>query len=100
MRSARKPSEQTLAVLELLLQHSGSWLYGLEIARETGLKSGTLYPILIRCAERNLLNAKWVEPKELGLPPRHAYQIRSEGMVYLERHRRTGHSNAAVGSPA
>ena len=100
MRSTRRPSAQTLAVLELLLQHSSSWLYGLEIARQTGLKSGSLYPILIRCAERGLLDAKWIEPQESGRPPRHAYRIRKEGMRYLDQHRLSEPTGDALGSPA
>jgi hypothetical protein len=31
---------------------SNDWLYGLELAKVTGLKSGSLYPILIRLADR------------------------------------------------
>ena len=92
MGHARRPSEQTLVVLELLLQNSQSWLYGLEIAKQTGLKSGSLYPILIRCAERSLLDAKWIEPETMGRPPRHAYRIREEGIGYLERYRQTDQS--------
>jgi len=65
-------------------------MYGLEIAKLTKLKSGSLYPILIRCAERGFLDAKWVEPLESGRPPRHAYKIRPEGVRFLERNRNSG----------
>ena len=92
MGHVRKPSEQTLVVLELLLQNSQSWLYGLEIAKQTGLKSGSLYPILIRCAERGLLDAKWIEPETMGRPPRHAYRIREEGIGYVKRYRQADRS--------
>lgn len=86
----RKPSAQTVAVLDVLLMNSASWMYGLEIAKLTMLKSGSLYPILIRCAERGFVDAKWVDPIETGRPPRHAYKIRPEGIRFLERHRDSG----------
>ncbi|WP_305098492.1 PadR family transcriptional regulator [Croceibacterium aestuarii] len=59
------------------------WLYGLEIAERTGLKSGSLYPILIRLAERGLLEAEWQEPAREGRPPRHAYRILPAGRKAL-----------------
>ncbi|RGP41080.1 hypothetical protein BPTFM16_01376 [Altererythrobacter insulae] len=49
----------------------------------TGLKSGTLYPILARCAERGLLESQWLEPSEQGRPPRHAYRITATGLSAL-----------------
>ena len=41
-------SPQTLSVLELLLESPRSWHYGYALSQLTGLKSGTLYPILLR----------------------------------------------------
>ena len=35
------------------------WRHGYGIARNTGLKSGTLYPVLIRLADRGLVEARW-----------------------------------------
>lgn len=83
MIRVRKPSQQTIAVLDALANTPGDWLYGLEIARVTGLKSGTLYPILIRCAETGLLESKWLEASEHGRPPRHAYRILAKGRMTL-----------------
>jgi DNA-binding PadR family transcriptional regulator len=51
----------------------------LELADRTGLKSGSLYPILIRLAERGLLEAQWIAPSTPGRPPRHAYRILPTG---------------------
>jgi PadR family transcriptional regulator, regulatory protein PadR len=83
MQRTRRPSGQTLAILGALAQQPAAWLYGLELARLTGLKSGSLYPILIRCADRGLVEAQWLDPAEPGRPPRHAYRILPAGIGIL-----------------
>ena len=83
MERSRKLSPQTSAVLTALANRPAEWLYGLELAKLTGLKSGSLYPILIRLADRALLQSRWLEPVERGRPPRHAYQITAAGMKAL-----------------
>ena len=72
-------SPQTLRVLEHFVEHPTAWRYGYELSRETGLKSGTLYPILMRLADYSLLETKWVTTEE-GVPPRHTYRLTSTGM--------------------
>jgi len=79
----RKLSPQTFAVLGALANRPTDWLYGLELARLTGLKSGSLYPILIRLADRAMLESRWLEPAEPGRPPRHAYRITAAGLKML-----------------
>lgn len=79
MIRSRKPSRQSLDVLACLAEAAPGWLYGLEIAERTGLKSGSLYPILMRLAERGQLESQWVEPSAPGRPPRHAYRILPAG---------------------
>jgi PadR family transcriptional regulator len=83
MSRVRKLSPQTFAVLGALANRPGDWLYGLELATLTGLKSGTLYPILIRLADRAMLDSRWLEPVERGRPPRHAYRITAPGLKAL-----------------
>jgi DNA-binding PadR family transcriptional regulator len=83
MNRVRKLSPQTLQVLNALANRPGDWLYGLELAKLTGLKSGSLYPILIRLADRGQLESRWLEPAEQGRPPRHAYRISTTGMKVL-----------------
>jgi len=83
MTRARRLSGQALAVLTTLAERSPAWLYGLELAERTGLKSGTLYPILIRLADRALVESKWIEPSAPGRPARHAYRILPEGRAAL-----------------
>jgi DNA-binding PadR family transcriptional regulator len=43
------------------------------------MKSGTLYPILIRLAEQGLLEAQWQPAAAPGRPPRHAYRLTPVG---------------------
>lgn len=57
--------------------------YGMEIARATGLKSGTLYPILIRLADRGMLEHEWQAPERTGRPPRHLYRLTAAGRAML-----------------
>ena len=52
-------SAQTLAVLAELCATPSQWRHGYGIAKGTGLKSGTLYPALIRLADRGLVEARW-----------------------------------------
>jgi PadR family transcriptional regulator, regulatory protein PadR len=74
-------SPQTLLVLEVLLVEPREWKYGYDISRNTGLKSGTLYPILMRMADRRLLETRW-ETTDPGKPPRHMYRFTPEGLRF------------------
>ncbi len=82
-----KLSPQTLLILEAFLDHPVKWKYGYDLSRSTGLKSGTLYPILMRLADRKLLETSW-ETGEPGKPPRHMYRFTPEGMQFAHEQRR------------
>jgi PadR family transcriptional regulator len=73
-------SEQTLAVLAALSAQPQRWHHGYGLARETGLKSGTLYPVLIRLTDRGLLEACWEDGQPAGRPRRHLYRLTSDGL--------------------
>ena len=63
---------------------SEEWRYGYELLAETGLKSGSLYPILMRMAERELLEAAWEpDPPARRRPPQHLYRLTSAGREWL-----------------
>jgi PadR family transcriptional regulator PadR len=79
MPRAPNISPQTLAVLELLLDSPRSWHYGYALSQRTGLKSGTLYPILLRLAEQGWLDTEWSKAEEPGRPPRHTYRLTAAG---------------------
>jgi len=74
-------SPQTVQVLAEFLQQPKVWKYGYDISRNTGLKSGTLYPMLMRLAEYALLETWW-EDAEPGKPPRHMYRLTGDGLRY------------------
>jgi PadR family transcriptional regulator PadR len=81
MAQSRKMSDQTLALINVLLEQPRKWRHGYDLSRDTRLKSGTLYPILMRLCERGLLESKWEESSEPGRPPRHMYKLTSAGGV-------------------
>jgi PadR family transcriptional regulator, regulatory protein PadR len=74
-------SAQTLAVLAALAAQPSDWRHGYDLARETGLKSGTLYPILVRLADREIVQARWEEGEPAGRPRRHLYRLTSDGLA-------------------
>jgi PadR family transcriptional regulator PadR len=74
-------SAQTLSVLAALCAEPQAWRHGYGIAKGTGLKSGSLYPILIRLADRGLVEARWEEEQPAGRPPRHLYRLTAGGLA-------------------
>jgi len=58
-----------------------TWRYGYDLSKDTGLSSGTLYPLLIRLSDQGLLESQWLEPERPGKPPRHAYRLTSTGLA-------------------
>ncbi|HEY1665903.1 MAG TPA: PadR family transcriptional regulator [Trebonia sp.] len=77
----RIPSPQTLKVLGALATDPARWRYGYDLGTETGLKAGSLYPILVRLADRGLLEARWEESAPHGRPPRHLYRLTAAGQA-------------------
>ena len=72
-------SPQTVLVLEAFLSSPATWRYGYDISRQSGLKSGTLYPILMRLHGNDLLQTKWEPSPEQGRPQRHMYRLTADG---------------------
>ena len=70
-----------MSVLTALCSRPRTWRHGYDLARETGLKSGTLYPILIRLADRGLLESCWEDEQPAGRPRRHLYRLTSDGLA-------------------
>lgn len=76
----RTPSTQTTVVLVALAEAPSAWRYGYELCQETGLKAGSMYPILIRLADRGLLETTWESDVPAGRPPRHLYRLTDAGL--------------------
>ena len=81
MKSRREFSPQTLSVLAALYEQPSRWQHGYALASTTGLKSGTLYPILIRLSDRGLVEACWQEEPQPGRPRRHLYRLTADGLA-------------------
>lgn len=77
LRLRRSP--QTLTVLSVLLRRAQAWHYGYVLLKETGLKSGTLYPILSRLRRGGWLEQRWEKPSAPGRPQRHLYRLTRQG---------------------
>jgi PadR family transcriptional regulator len=73
-----RSSTQTFLLLEALLVRPAQWTHGYALSQQTGLASGTLYPILMRLEKLNWLETRWEEPGNAGRPPRHLYRLTSE----------------------
>ncbi len=93
---ARDPfsSPQTASVLVAFLADPMQWRYGYDLARETGLKSGTLYPILARLADREFLERQWEQDPPGGKPPRHLYRLTVTGLQLAGQATARSHTNS------
>jgi DNA-binding PadR family transcriptional regulator len=58
-RKDRRLSDHAAHVLHLLLERPEATFYGLELIRQAGIPSGSLYPILRRFEERELIVGAW-----------------------------------------
>jgi PadR family transcriptional regulator, regulatory protein PadR len=81
MKRRRGPSEQMLRLLGALSARPQEWRHGYDLMKETGLLSGTLYPLLMRMTDQGLVQAEWREPAQPGRPARHAYRLTAEGLA-------------------
>jgi PadR family transcriptional regulator PadR len=81
MGAERRVTRQTELMLQTLMTNqTGEWS-GSEIAPATGLKSGTLYPALLRMERFGWLTWRWeeIDPSEAGRPRRRLYKLTTEG---------------------
>jgi PadR family transcriptional regulator PadR len=83
-----------------LVRRGDEWSYGYDIARETELKSGSLYPILARLSVQGLLEARWEQEVGLGRPPRHLYRLTAAGHAKATELDRGSRARATVPTPA
>lgn len=83
---ARRPhsSRQALSVLEALIARPEMWRHGYDLLQETQLKSGTLYPLLMRLADDGLLESEWRAPVPPARAPRHAYRLSPSGRAFAQ----------------
>lgn len=79
MKRARRMSPQTAAVLRALAEQGSDWSHGYDLCGRLELKAGTVYPILMRLADRGLVEASWEQAAQRGRPPRHLYRLSTAG---------------------
>jgi PadR family transcriptional regulator, regulatory protein PadR len=84
MRRRRKPTPQTIAVVLALADKRAGWSHGYDLCRQLGLKAGTVYPILMRLAERGQVETAWETDPPSGRPARHLYRLSGEGARLAE----------------
>jgi DNA-binding PadR family transcriptional regulator len=78
----------TAAVLRAL---ESGYSYGFDIAEVTGLRRGSVYPVLRRLEQAGLATAEWEEGKiahEEGRPSRRYYRLKPEAAELLEEAKR------------
>lgn len=100
MARNRQPSKQMLLLLQALAVRPGEWRHGYEVMKETGLLSGTLYPLLMRMTDQGLLEAEWREPAQPGRPARHAYRLTAAGLALAQNVRDVERPTRLKASPA
>jgi DNA-binding PadR family transcriptional regulator len=81
MARPRRPSAQTVAVVLALAEDPTAWRYGYQLCQQLGIKPGSLYPILMRLADRGQLEATWDTEVPAGRPPRHLYRLTGPGLA-------------------
>ncbi|MDT9687087.1 helix-turn-helix transcriptional regulator [Streptomyces sp. P9(2023)] len=92
MTRFRRPSAQTTAVVLALAEQPAAWRYGYELCRGLGIKPGSMYPILMRLTDRELLETAWESDVPAGRPPRHLYRLTGAGRALA--------TELAAGAPA
>ncbi|MEU5549028.1 MarR family transcriptional regulator [Micromonospora sp. NPDC047793] len=73
---------QTVAVVRALLADPTKPRWGRDIAAETGLKSGSLHPILARLEQAGWVESYWEDPaahEDAGRPRRRYYRFTTSG---------------------
>jgi DNA-binding PadR family transcriptional regulator len=68
-------------LLDALSVQCQEWRHGYDLMKETGLSSGTLYPLLMRMTDQGLVESEWRDPAQPGRPARHAYRLTAAGFA-------------------
>jgi PadR family transcriptional regulator PadR len=84
MTTRPRLTPQTIGVLRVLLEAPATPRYGLDIARQVGLKTGTVHPILTRLQQAGWIDAFWEdsadhEDASRSRPRRRYYRFTSDG---------------------
>ena len=75
----QRVTETTINVIGCLLEATEP-VWGLELVRRSGLKTGTVYPILDRLETDGWVSSVWEESNERSGPRRRLYVLTDEGL--------------------
>src|SRR5262249_41789718 len=77
----RRPhsSLQAAKLFAALAARPHAWQHGYDLLRQTGLASGTLYPLLMRLHEAGYLRARWEGPVMPARAPGPSYRLPAAG---------------------
>lgn len=72
---------QTLKVLSAMTADLDAEWYGLELSKSSGLKPGTIYPIMARLLKAGWVERRWeeIDPTAEGRPKRRLYRLTRVG---------------------
>jgi DNA-binding PadR family transcriptional regulator len=93
---------QLVKILRALVNEPLKDHYGLELARDAGLATGTTYPILARLEEEGWLTSDWeqIDPVAEGRRPRRYYRLTGAGETAARDVLQTVAETAAPGLPS
>jgi PadR family transcriptional regulator, regulatory protein PadR len=80
-------SRNMLRVLKMMIEKPRTPYSGADIARQIGLGSGTLYPLLQRLENAGWLKSEWetIDPSREGRPRRRQYKLTGRGQTHAAR---------------
>jgi PadR family transcriptional regulator PadR len=78
MATMRRPAPATLDVLDVLTNADGP-IWGLRVVKDSGRKTGTVYPILQRLEALGWLTSHWDDGADRTGPRRRLYELTKHG---------------------
>lgn len=81
--STPRITTSVLRVVSAMLADPAAERYGLDLMADTGLASGTLYPILVRLERAGWVESRWedIDPVAEGRPSRRYYRLTPDGVI-------------------
>jgi PadR family transcriptional regulator PadR len=97
MNGGPRMTASVLKVAAALLADPAAERYGMQLMHDTGLPSGTLYPILVRLERAGWIESRWeqIDPVAEGRPSRRYYRLTAQGATEARREVATMHQQMA-----
>jgi DNA-binding PadR family transcriptional regulator len=73
-----RATRTTVKIMEAFLERPTEERHGFKLFEETGIKSGSGYPVLLRFEKLGWLSSRWEESDEPG-PRRRLYRLTAQG---------------------